>query len=343
MSESSEAEIQSWNGGVPEVEEELIPIDIPKFKHLKGFASNFNKNPLEMVKKSIEVNNNLDDASALGPFLFYNEGVSPIAMTKLVFGPDFPFDVRTFLFYFFSSISHEYTILSKSTYYCLSRIAFPDNPQQIQIIFDCFASAYCTCNPEYNYDLASVIAMAKTLLIASGYNIPNGKLPLPRFLDLCKYSNIPDNHKMKLYDEINKKPIPIFFTFTHFSSPPEYEKKGMLKKIGGLFKTKKDRCFAIDGFVLKYYNNNTMRDLIGELDIPGTISSFIPATKKEPDYLLIRRKDGGSLGYKISKEGVRKKSNHDDYIAYAEKEDILSWANTLNLISFWQLFIDTLQ
>lgn len=334
---------RSWNGTPPEVPNYLIPTDLPNFSYPNDYAAKFNADPLTMLIEAIKTDSNNAHLQNLGPYLFYCKGIYPSTVSKLIFSPQFPFDLKSFLYFYFNSIIHDFTSLSDSVYYCFSRIAFPDNKDEIQLILDMFSGIYLTCNPSFEYDIPTLSNLLKALLIQSGFNVPGKKFPKSKYLELTNNNKIPRPFRERVFDDLENRPFPVFFTFTNFNKPPEYEKRGMLKKIGGLFKTKKDRCFAIDGFVLKYYNDNTMKGLIGELDIPGTISSYEPAQKKEPEHLLIRKKDGGSLGYKISKEGVRKKSNHSDYIAYSDQTDITSWANNLNLIAFWKLVYDLIQ
>lgn len=327
---------KSWNGAVPDVPEIFIPLDLPKFNYPNDYANNFNKDPFGMLTIAMATDSNIVHLANLGPYLFYCKGIYPSTMSKLIFGQQFPFESRSFLYFYFSSINHEYMKLSDSIYYCLSRIAFPDNKEKLQLIIDIFASVFKTCNPTLEFDLPTLSGLIKAIIIQSGMAVPSKKYPKSKFMEITDKLNIKKEYRERIFNDVDKRPVPVFFTFTHFNSPPEYEKKGMLKKIGGLFKTKKDRCFAIEGFVLKYYHDNTMKDQIGELDIPGTVSSYQPAQKKDPEHLLIRKIGGGSLGYKISKEGIRKKSNHSDYVAYSDRADITSWANNLNLIAFWQ-------
>lgn len=331
---------RSWNGPPPDVPSHLIPIDLPKFTYPTDYAKMFNQDPMLMITVAITTDSTIVQLHNMGPYLFYCKGIYPSSISKLIFSPKFPFEIKSFLYFYFNSIIHEFNSLSDSIYYCLSRIAFPPNLSQVNTILEIFSAVYLTANPNFDYDIPALTSLLAALLLQSGYNIPSKKFPKSKYLELTHINKIPRAYRERVFNDLEKRPFPVFFTFTHFNNPPEYEKKGMLKKMGGLFKTKKDRCFAIEGFVLKYYNDNTMIDQIGELDIPGTISSYQPAQKKEPEHLLIRKSDGGSLGYKISKEGIRKKSNHSDYIAYADKDDILTWANNLNLIAFWKIVYD---
>ena len=154
---------------------------------------------------------------------------------------------------------------------------------------------------------------------------------------LLAAANVSDEVKNVLYEDMSNKPIPLFFTFSNFSKSPEYSKRGMLKKTGGFFKTKKERLFVIQDFLLKYYHDKSMKEQIGELEISGTVSSVEPKTKKDSEHLLIKNLHGGSIGFKISKDGVRKKSNHNEYTAYADDiNDLHCWKSTLNLVAFWK-------
>lgn len=335
------SQVSSWNGSVQPVDNWLMPMDIPHFQYEDSFARNFNQNPHEAFHAIYEKNQRLTEPASAGPFFFYCPNLSPVALTKFIFSKKFPYEIDTFLFHFFSSIVHEYQKIYPPVYHCFSRIALPDDMPTLNRIIHAFSSVYATSNPGDNMDIQTVAKLVKAIILTAGMKTPDFKFQRNQFMELLKPVSMGVSQKGDLYAEINERPFPIFFTFIEFDTPPEYKKTGMLRKIGGLFKTKKDRCFEIKGFVLKYYSDNTMKQLVGELDIPGTVSSYNPATKKEPEHLLIKKKDGGSLGYKISKEGVRKKSNHSTYIAYSEKEEIISWANNLNIIDFWKSLLDS--
>ena len=340
-----ESEERSWNGTTPTISSEYLPISVPKFNFSSSFVNNFNKNPLDTFKKEIENNQKIKEAEYAAQYLFYCYGLQKSALMNFIFSNNIYFKPENFLFLYFSCICMEYISLTDSLYLCLSRIAFPNDKEQLNIIFNSFARCYQMSNPYLKLSLEDIILISKVAIIVSGYHISNNNnYPNDKFMQLLKRVEISDQQKNYFYEKITKKPIPLFFTFGEYTEAPNYKKKGMLKKIGGFFKSKKDRMFAIDDFVLKYYHDKSMKEEIGEIDIGGTISSYEPPTKKTPDYLIIKNKDNTPIGFKISKEGQRKKSNHMDYIAYGDSSnDLKEWAKTLNILSFWKIMFEIIE
>ena len=327
---------KSWNGEAPLLSELEMPLDLPNFEYTPDFAKIFNDSPIDAFLKAKAANTQLNSVYYAGPYIFHCKGIWAKSVTKLVFSEKFPLDTKSFLYFFFSSITLDYMRLSDACSFCLSRIALSENKDQLNIIFKAFSDAYVAANPYIKCSTEEIETIVKACIIHSGFHVQNSTFPKEKFFELLKDVKESEEMKNKIYEEMLSRPIPLFFTFQDFNSPPEYAKKGMLKKIGGFFKSKKERLFVIDGFILKYYHDKSMKEQIGEIDIAGTVSTHEPKQKKDDEHLLIKNINGGPIGYKMSKEGIRKKSNHTDYAAYADKsEDIESWKSTLNLISFW--------
>ena len=336
---------KTWNGKALELAEEVIPLDMPQFEYSNDFVKNFNENPVETFIREKQKNKSLSNECYAGPYIFHCKGLTATAVSNLIFDHQFPLKVQPFLFFFFSSITLDYMQLHEALLYCIPRIALPDNYQQFNTLVTCFANAYKSQNPYVSLKQEQLTVLVKASIFTSGYRVSDTKFyPKDKFHVLVASLNLTSETEDKLYNQINKHPIPLFFTFASTPTAPNYEKKGMLKKKGGMFKSMKNRYFVIDDFLLKYYSDQTGKQQIGELEIGGTISVFIPKQKKDEMHLLIKNKDGTSIGFKISKkDGIRKKSNHNDYVAYSDKEsDIKEWQTTLNLVSFWKPVYDSL-
>lgn len=336
----------SWNGKTPEISEDYIPFDLPEFKYPQNFAEKFNADPNSAFNSALKDNTLLSSASYAAQYLFHCKGIYATSITKFIFDSNFSENIHSFLFFFFSSITLDFMKFTEAAYYCLSHIALSENIQNNDMIFSAFADAYLTANSWVKFDTVAAARMVKACMFLSGQN--NGSetsLTLEQFQKLFNGVQISEEITSQIYESICRTPIPLFFTFVHFQNAPDYGKSGMLKKKGGIFKSMKNRFFTIEGYILKYYHDNTKKEQIGEIDIGGTTSSYVEKQKKDEAHLLIKNKDGGPIGYKISKkEGTRKKSNHIDYCAYANSsEEINSWASILNLVSFWKQFEDSMK
>jgi len=331
---SHKCPLESWRGQPVPFSENETPLDLMTLNYPEGFVELFNLKPEEAIASAKKGQTALDNSFYLGPYLFHCPGLSPVAISNFIFQN--MAQSRSLLFYYFSSINLDYMSIVDACRFLFSRVAFSDNTDRLMVIFESFASAYILANPYINLSSEDLIRIGMAAVLASGFRTNKSAMPDEEFLSILENVKLQTSCKLKIIKSINQEPIPLFFSFTHFSQDPDYTKNGNLKKIGGMFKTKKDRYFLIEGYILKYYNDHSKKEQIGELDIEGTVSSYLPADKKEGERLVIKRKDGGAIGYKISK-GVRKKSNHTEYIAYGnDTYDLLCWINTLNLVAFWK-------
>ena len=326
----------SWNGRAPILTSKEIPLDLQKYEYSSRFSDDFHVDSVKALNDAKQKYPELENSYSLGPYLFYAPDITPLDLTNFIFSSIQ--QSRSLLFYFFSSITLDYMSILDACRFLLSRIAFPHNIEQINIIFESFVAAYSLANPYISIPTDQMIHIAKSAVLLSGYCCKSSKMAIEEFLSTLQIVKLPEASKRKMYDSINDSPIPLFFTFTHFDEDPDYNKSGLLKKVGGFFHTKKERFFIIEKYVLKYFNDKTKKSQIGELDIEGTISECLPGDKKDAERLLIKNIDGSNIGYKI-KKGSRKKSNHKEYIAYGnDSKELEGWIHTLNLVAFWKTF-----
>jgi len=152
-------------------------------------------------------------------------------------------------------------------------------------------------------------------------------------------TRLPENAQRQLYDKVNAHPVPVFFHNIPHKDPPEIHKEGFLKKQGAIirFSAKNQRYFSIEGRILKYYNDQTKSEVLGEITLAGASIEKVAATKKEPNHLIIKVPKGQPIGYKITK-GMRKQINKSEYVAYGTEAEIFQWYNALNFITFFVCF-----
>ena len=340
-----EVYFKTWNGSANVLDEELLPIDVPHFDYGNDFAVKFNQNPIETFQKEMKENAKLSEYDAAANFLLFCSDIYPKTITSFIFNQKCPFNIENFLFSFFSSFSLEYVEFHKAMSACCSHIAFPNDIKQTEIILKAIVQAYLAQNPYVKYNEISLLILSKALVFMSAFNVPGSEyLPMKQFHAMISSCKMDEAAESNLYNVINKQPIPLFFTFVNFTDPPGYKKTFIFKKKVGLFKTYKNRYYIIDNFTMKYFKDPGLQDQAGEIDIESTITEFVPKEKKESAYICIKNIEGKYIGYKISKNGERKKRHHIDYFIYSDDdEELKQLMMTLNLLSYLYSLCDTLR
>ena len=331
-------ETTTWLGPIPNLSEIDTISDNMAIECPPCFAPHFNSNPVGAVEGMANTETRLLDQYSLGTFLFYCPNLYPSALSRLFFASTLE-NARSLLFYFFSSANLEFMEIMDAAKLLLSRIAFPIEQERIEAIFDAFADAYLAANVYLDMTPKTVSHIAVSCVVFSIFKTKSQSMELDSFMKLLKKVPVSEAYKKNVYNAVSANPIPIFVTFASSVQEPDYTKTGFLKKLGGSFKGKTKRFFAIEEFSLRYYKDSNRKHLIGEVELEGIVAELVRATgKKETDRMMIRRLDGGQIGLKILKDGTRKKSNHKKYEAFAEDNDtLMSWISACNFVSFWSI------
>jgi hypothetical protein len=236
----------------------------------------------------------------------------------------------------------EYLGIAEAARILLSRIAFADDPSQLQTVIQVFCEVYEISNKFLALTLEELELIVRASIVLSIYKRPGKGMSQADFtsvwLSKLRFSG---EYKARLYQDADKHPIIVFFMFAPTVAPISLNLTGILNKVEGSFKRKTPRYFAIEGGLLKFYKDATSGVLLGEIDLQGTVTKCIRgAGKKEEPHLLLKKRDNSPLGYKI-KKGVKKKSEHTEYVFYAgDKTPASAWEWSCNTVAFLTLLSD---
>ncbi|OHT02190.1 hypothetical protein TRFO_30815 [Tritrichomonas foetus] len=336
---SDNSEIFTWLGKAPDLTENDIQIDCVTHFYPENFAFRFNEDPIKEISKIIKENKDLNDSRNLGNFLFMCPELYARSITKFIFSNKDEIS-KSLLYFFFSSANLEYRTIHEASRLLLSRIAFPNNQIQISIIFDAFAAAYHSMNTYSEITTKEIAQVAVSCVVFSIFKSKTDILSQNEYIKILDNVKMQEGLKKDIYECLKAKPIPIFFMFASSLDEPNYSKSGYLKKIGGAIKGKTKRWFLIDNskFTLKYYKDETKKQILGEVELAGSVTTYVSTTKKDQEHLVIKKLNGGPIGFKISKDGHPKRSNHTEYIAYGnDTETLKSWVSACNFVSFWSI------
>ncbi|KAH0795559.1 hypothetical protein GPJ56_000438 [Histomonas meleagridis] len=328
----------TWIGGAPEFQEIDYPYALKRFDYPPDFAKKFNQSPATAITEIQETMKQLKEESNLGPFLMHCPGIYPRALAHYVFSS--PSTSHTLLYYYFDSVNIEYMSIPKAARLLLSRIAFPINQKHLAVLFDSFADVYSTANPYLVISRKDIAQITVACIVFSIFYRKTKVLPMAEFLSFIKGVKLPDGYKEKIYYELKDNPIPVFFGFSVSLEEPNYNKSGILKReTGGVFKGKfSKRFYIIDHFNLKYFKDETVSELIGQVELDGSYTQFFPANKKEPPHIVIRKLNGGPVGYVYTKDMEKKRIKDTEHVVYDnDVENLISWTCALNYVSFWSI------
>lgn len=315
----------SWLGDLPPIPQESRPVTDFNFEFLPNFANMFNEDPIGAEQYLMSKNNIFENPYYLGAYLCYCPNLNPTPLQTAIFAN--PRLSRTLLYYFYSSINLEFVSLYDAGYLLLSRLSFPNNLEQLRLIFDVIADVYVSQNPYFKLPKEQVSMVFVVFVLFSVYHNGKDMMPYSHFAQyLHMVLGLSDKQKRELYDSMVKKPIPLFLTFRLTCERPKFDKSGELRRTGSIL-SKKKRTYRINGFKLQSYDTSK-NTLIDELQLRGIIAEFVHAPNSKSGHITLKNQDGSLLNYKLKNKN--RESSQANY-------ELCSWADDINFISFVSL------
>ena len=333
----------TWLGKAPDFQDIDMFVNYQKFDYSPTFVEEFNKSPINAIHDLMCSQKEFKDYKNLGPYLMHAKGIYPRALTHYIFceanmkGNH----VSSILYYYFGSVNIEYMSIPAAARLLLSRIAFPNNHNQLEILFNAFATVYSEANPYMELSVIDISQIATACIAFSMFCRKTDVLSQEVFLSFIKTVKMEDIFKKQIYEQIKENPIPIFFLFSTSLQEPNYNKQGYLSVPcqTKMFKGKVTRHYYIidhQRYNLKYFKDENKSSLIGEIELKGSYTQILNSDKKNPQRLVIRKVDGGTIGYTYSKDLSKKPSDATEHVAFDNDPDVLiSWTCALNYVSFW--------
>lgn len=330
-------EFTTWIGKSATIHETDIPPSWSGIKYPPNFAKDFNLNPKETISllKQTEKYFSLENSSEIGPFLFFCNNLSPVAITNFYMLNQR--DIQSLYYFFFSSPILDYTCIQDAARMLISRIALPNDIKIIQIIIEAFSNAYL-CSNQYASESVSDISkliLAAIIFSLSVRNKNNTSLPQDQFLALVDSVRASKKFIVSFYNSLKNSPIPIFFTFANFEKEPNDQKCGQLKQVGGIFKKKSNMYFKINNNELQSFRDQEMTDFHGGIELQGTYVQFVTSNSKESALFTIRRFDNQPFGYKIKKMQRKQRKKNVYMLSGSSDEDTKQWCDLLQFTIFY--------
>ncbi|KAH0786958.1 hypothetical protein GPJ56_008956 [Histomonas meleagridis] len=313
MIEAKDKNLTSWLGDVPKIPEEFKAF--ANFNEIyPEFSKQFNLDP-EKAKLRLLSQKSSSKAHSFASYLCFCSDLYPVKLYQSIFINES--SAKMLLYDFFSSINLEYTTIYQAAYLLLSRIAFPNNFNQIKLIFDTLAYAYHTANPYYAIDTTQISKVFASCVLYSVYRIGANQMYYETFKEYISDVGLSDETKKSIFDQISEIPIPIFLTFRLTSDQPMIDHSGYLRKSGSVRATK--RYYKIDNLKMLVYDK---KKLVKEFELAGCIARYIEQGPHEQRHIEIKTSDGKLIELKSGKKSEK------------EKEELTSWVDDINFVAF---------
>lgn len=315
----------SWLGNLPPIpKESYLPTDFD-YDYPENFVNMFNEDPIQAEQYLLSKSIVFENPYYLGSYLCYCPDLNPTPLQTALFAN--PMLSRTLLYHFFSSLNLEFVSLYDAGYLLLSRISFPNNLEQLIMIFDVITDVYINQNPYLKLPKEQLMMVFVVFVMFSVYHKGIEVMPFTHFAQyLHMVLGISEKQKMEIYDCLVKKPIPLFFTFRLSCEKPTFERAGELRKSGSILMSKKKRLYKISGFKLQSYDSKGQ--LVEELPLKGVVAEYVYSSNSKIGYIELKNPDGSLLNYNLKNPG--KETGQLDC-------ELSSWAEDINFISFVSL------
>lgn len=325
----------SWIGKAPTLQEADIPYDWTGDKYPLNFARDFNLNPKDTISLLKQKNASLENSSRIGPFLFFCNNLSPVAITNYIISNQR--DMQSIFYFFFCSPVLDYMNIHDAARMLISRIALPNDMRIIQIILESFSNAYYSSNQYISESMSEIskLVLAAIIFSMSIRSKNNNLLSQDQFLALIDSVKSSKSFKINFYNTLKINPIPIFFTFATFEKEPNDQKNGQLKQAVGIFKKKLNLYYKIINEELQSFRDQELTDFHGGIELSGTMIQFSPSNSKEQAFFTIKRFDNQPFGYKIKKSQKKQRKKNIYMFTGVSDEDTKQWSDLLQFSIFY--------
>lgn len=319
-------------------------LEVPKCSLSPSFADEFNANPLATIDKYMDTNYDvISNDYALSRILFYHNSLNLSAITNFFLSRK-P-NQKSLLFYYFTSFNMDYMDLSNAARIALSRIAFPNDKEAIQLIIQTFCEAYLSHNNYFDIEIYDAFHLTRASILFSLRAADNQEMTKAEFQSILNKSailtsmtNLDDKKDFidTFFDDIKRVPIPIFFTFMETIEPRKIQLEGELYKINS--RTKKKKYFELTETDLLYYkailgHKTGSKEQQGTFVLDNVSAQFNPQPKN-PHEILIKKKDGKPFGFTVSKKETVQKARKSLTLCGKNHIDMENWIKSINYNSF---------
>ena len=332
VSDCSSLELRSWHGAQPPLKEVDIPTQWVAYKYPDGFAHQFNMNSVAAMQRK-EVCDRLpsvENACYVSPFLFFCPGIHPRAVTQYFLQK--PTELRSLFFYYFSAANLDFMALDDACRLLFSRIAFPEDMNNLLNIFMAFADAYLSANDYFTFSVMEVVRLAVGAVLVSMSKRKSESLSYDEFLKVAGNVKASPDYTRAFYDSMMEKPIVLFFTMMTFTVDPDIQKTGSLMVAGGVVKRKKKLFSRVTEEGVLFYKDEKLKE--ESMVIPLINAAAKVATQGKDQFLVIYSNDGMPFGYKMKKSKKKElKTAQHEFLAVNDSE-LRSWLSNINFMAF---------
>ncbi|KAH0792915.1 hypothetical protein GPJ56_003179 [Histomonas meleagridis] len=323
---ATDANLVSWLGILPQIPKEYKSTEMFDFEYQEDFPLQFNEEPINSEQMLLSKNPKFENPFYLGAYLCFCPGLYPKRLYTAIFANSRL--SRTLLFYFYSAVNLEFVSIYEAAYLLLSRIAFPNDLENLRTMFEAASDAYHTANPYCQLSRNEIFRLFIVFILFSTAHLRSGIMSFQEFSDYLSNVQITSNEKQKLYKQLCDNPIPLFLTFRLTCDEPDSSRSGFLKKTGNIL-SKKKRFYMIDKFKLLAYDASK-KNLLEEIPLEGVQAEYIDQASNKR-YLSLRLPEGHDVGYKLKNANTNKDASLSMDLC------LFSWAEDINYVSFLAL------
>ena len=335
VTDCSSLQLRSWHGDQPRLDEIEIPMQWAGYRFPDGFWHEFNRNSISaMQSKAVQEKlPSTDNACYVSPFLFFCPNIHPRAVSQYFLSK--PTEMRSLFFYYFSAPNLDFMPLDDACRLLFSRIAFPEDMNNLLNIFIAFADAYLVANDYITFNAMDIVRLAIAAVVISMSKRKSENLSVEEFKKLVETVNAPEEFKLSFYESIKEKPIILFFTAMTLESEPDLEKTGCFMVEGGALKRKKKLFCKIKDEGLVFFRDDRLNDEYIVLPLHNVAAKMIVQGKDQ--VLSIYSNDSMPFGYKYKDDKKSKKkmlkTNQHEFFPVSEM-DGRTWQTNINLAAF---------
>lgn len=267
---------------------------------------------------------------------------SPHTISKLLFSNVYP---QTLLKEYFKAPVLDFQPLIKVIKILFARIAIPYNLDQLQRLFITIGTVVHELKILPFIDLYSTVHLIASLVFHSYKIKVTFQDTFDDFMKTLKYykemNEIPEQYLRKIYTEIFKEQLPLFFSFSHPFFTPDLSIRSVVSvpSFGRWFS--KGVYAELKNSVLQFYKDEKKGSPLGGITL-SNILFITPVPGKKNFTMTIVTNDLQPTGY-VMHSGKPKFVHNPIIIEVPTQNDIEVWRSSVMHSSFYKMFTNMMQ
>lgn len=317
----------SWLGKQCELPDYVIPSDIPTLLP-ESYVKQFTTQPEQILSQFLETNPQYMNPRDIGKILFHTKGLSPFAISLLLFNSIY--SSNALVFSFISAIDLDCVSIVDAIRFITQKVAIPTKSIIIVNLAEAFSNAYGLRNQLEWPNMKIIQSLFCATIRYCFLHSTNESVTFHSVTDsFSALENVSPAIIEQIELDLRKDPPAIYFTSAPIKISQNGQLSGEIEHEGRFRSSWKSYYYYLENNKLYSKDNKSSNKIISEISLDA-VNASQKSLPKKPYCLHLQRFDNREFGKKM-KEGVLRDSPRTSYtLAFKDESELLLWISTIN-------------